>query len=117
MYLNTARTFDNVAVRDDAVSGDEKSAAARDRIAFAVKCFDRNRRRFDAADQFRQVFPAAFVSAADKMPSMIKSRKMERETAIKAEAFRNYKSFRRGKQTYFPRCVPRLTAAIKSVTI
>ena len=46
-------SFDDVAVRDYAVRGDEKAAAARKRIILGIESFNRNRRRFDALDKLR----------------------------------------------------------------
>ena len=46
---------DNVPVRDDAISVDEESTAARKFLATSVEGFDGHRRRFNAPDEIGEL--------------------------------------------------------------
>ena len=54
MYLGPCRVFNNVLIGDDPVDADKKAAASCNGVALSVKCFDRDRRRFDPFNELRQ---------------------------------------------------------------
>jgi hypothetical protein len=54
MYLGAEGAFEHVAVRDNAISLDEKTAAARKLFTVRVEGFNRDRGRLNAADEFRK---------------------------------------------------------------
>ena len=50
MNFRTMSAFENVPVRYDTIVLDEEAAATRKLVAAGVESFNRNGRRFDAAD-------------------------------------------------------------------
>jgi hypothetical protein len=54
MNFSSVGVVDNVAIGYDAIRVDKEAAAPRELFAFRVEGFNRNCRRFDAANQLRE---------------------------------------------------------------